>query len=159
MFLPNDEIPRNFRCPVTLDIMEDPVKADDNYTYERDAITSWMAEHSNRSPMTKQVLSTNLIPNTNLKNDIDRYFRRKNTMLTIYVKDMSNRNVIITIDENKKLSQFKQEVSKKNGVKVDEMNLVYLGKPLKNLDNKTLKELKIQNETTINLLYRGEGGF
>ena len=158
MFLPRDEIPRNFRCPITFEIMEDPVEMEDHYIYERDAITHWMAEHSNRSPMTNQVMSTNMIPNINLKNSISQYLQNKNGMIKVFLKDVDDRIVIVSINENQTLRHFKEEVKRLNGINEDEQFLVYMGKPLKNMDDKTLKELKIINGSTVNLLLRLKGG-
>eukprot|EP00727_Mastigamoeba_balamuthi_P007218 m51a1_g3116 putative wd40 repeat-containing protein (775) ;mRNA; f:170913-174845 len=44
-------LPRDFVCPITLQIMEDPVVAPDGFTYEREAISKWLAGHCT-SPMT-----------------------------------------------------------------------------------------------------------
>jgi hypothetical protein len=37
-----DSVPDDFTCPITYGIMRDPVTADDNKTYERNAIVDWM---------------------------------------------------------------------------------------------------------------------
>lgn len=65
-------------CPITLEIMKDPVVAGDGHTYERKAIVEWIRSHGN-SPMTQQPLSAlALVPNLNLKHQIDVYHRTKN---------------------------------------------------------------------------------
>lgn len=43
--------PSVFICPISQDVMCDPVVAADGYTYERDVIAAWMARHDT-SPMT-----------------------------------------------------------------------------------------------------------
>jgi hypothetical protein len=54
-------IPDEFMCPITLEIMDDPVLCDDTYTYERTAI---IAIQNSISPMTRQSFDkSNLIPN------------------------------------------------------------------------------------------------
>ena len=64
-------IPDEFMCPITLDIMKDPVLCEDGYTYEKSAI---MAIQNSLSPMTRQPINkTKLIPNRALKNTIDRF--------------------------------------------------------------------------------------
>ena len=50
-------IPADFFCPITSEIMEDPVVTADGHTYERKAITAWLAK-SNTSPMTGVTLET-----------------------------------------------------------------------------------------------------
>ncbi|GFR50793.1 hypothetical protein Agub_g13058 [Astrephomene gubernaculifera] len=60
-----------FLCPITLEVMEDPVIATDGYTYERSAITEWLAQH-NTSPQTNEAMPDNamLIPNHCLRSAI-----------------------------------------------------------------------------------------
>lgn len=59
----------SFLCPITRDIMEDPVIAKDGHTYEKEAIEMWFNNNS-RSPKTNQQISTELIPNYALKSAI-----------------------------------------------------------------------------------------
>ena len=57
----------HFICPITLEVMKDPVICSDGITYERSAITEWLKTH-NTSPKTNQVLpNKTLIPNLTLK--------------------------------------------------------------------------------------------
>jgi len=75
-----DNIPDEFICPITLEVMEDPVICNDGYTYERSAIESITG---NISPMTRQEIDkTNLIPNRALKNCILRYNEKLITEIT-----------------------------------------------------------------------------
>ena len=63
------EIPNEFLCPITLEIMQNPVIASDGNTYERSAILQHINMHPEypRSPLTRDILQTNiLIPNNNL---------------------------------------------------------------------------------------------
>ncbi|KAL4229143.1 WD repeat [Mactra antiquata] len=67
-------IPDEYLCPITREIMKDPVICTDGYTYERAAILSWMEKGKDRSPMTNAILSTkDLTPNRCLKMLIQRY--------------------------------------------------------------------------------------
>jgi len=68
-----DEIPHEFICSISQDIMYDPVKTEDGHTYERKAIEKWF-ESSMKSPLTGLNLKTTaLIQNTELKSKIDQY--------------------------------------------------------------------------------------
>ncbi|EKD44842.1 MAG: hypothetical protein ACD_70C00208G0002 [uncultured bacterium] len=51
------KIPSAFICPITFEIMEDPVMCVDGHTYERAAIDRWLKENKN-SPMTGARLSS-----------------------------------------------------------------------------------------------------
>jgi hypothetical protein len=66
-----NNIPDEFICPITLDIMDDPVLCEDGYTYERTAIKTIL---NSLSPMTRQHIDkTKLVPNRGLKNEIIRF--------------------------------------------------------------------------------------
>jgi hypothetical protein len=54
--------PSSFVCPITTDVMRDPVSTIDGYCYERTAIEKWFSCH-NTSPMTNLPLKSKaLIP-------------------------------------------------------------------------------------------------
>lgn len=64
----SDTIPTEFRCPITMDIMRDPVMCADGHTYDRIAIESWLLTHDT-SPLTNKTLPhTHLLPNHALRN-------------------------------------------------------------------------------------------
>ena len=46
-----------YRCPITREVMRDPVVLADGHSYERDAIQLWLATHDT-SPMTGKVLDS-----------------------------------------------------------------------------------------------------
>jgi U-box domain len=70
-------IPPEFTCPITLELMIDPVIASDGHTYERKDIEAWLASN-NKSPKTNLPLpDKRLIPNIALRQIIDD-FRDKN---------------------------------------------------------------------------------
>ena len=65
--------PDEYCCPISLEIMEDPVIAADEFTYERDEIEAWLKK-SRTSPKTGEALEhTHLISNRNLQNLIKDY--------------------------------------------------------------------------------------
>ena len=70
----NKEPPKEFLCPISNELMYDPVIAFDNITYDRTNIVKYLEEHS-KSPSTgesdkdQRILNT-LFPNRNLKKRI-----------------------------------------------------------------------------------------
>ena len=69
-------VPDEFLCPITREVMKDPVIAEDGYTYERSAIVAWMEKGKTSSPMTNGLLNTKqLTPNRSLKMLIQRYLQ------------------------------------------------------------------------------------
>ena len=53
-------LPNEFKCPISLELMVDPVVASDGCTYERDSIAAWLSEH-NTSPTTNAPLESRLL--------------------------------------------------------------------------------------------------
>jgi hypothetical protein len=57
----------HFHCPLTLEVMRNPVVTVDGHSFEESAIRLWLQDHDT-SPMTNQVLASKvLIPNITLK--------------------------------------------------------------------------------------------
>jgi hypothetical protein len=64
------KVPEAFKCPITHEIMIDPVFLSDGHTYERKAIEMWLQTH-NSSPMTGlQLINKQLTPSHTLKSMI-----------------------------------------------------------------------------------------
>jgi len=53
----DQEVPDEFVCPITCEIIREPVVALDGFVYEKDAIESWFTQ-SNRSPTTNEPLDS-----------------------------------------------------------------------------------------------------
>jgi hypothetical protein len=67
------DAPDEFRCPITMEVMTDPVIGDDGQTYERAAIERALSANP-VSPMTRQRMTTaNLRPNFALRSTIQRW--------------------------------------------------------------------------------------
>jgi hypothetical protein len=81
-------IPEEFHCPITHEIMKDPVMTSDGHSYERTAITDWFQQIQNSphnsssstasylltSPQTNEPLQSHeLYPNHALRNIIEKY--------------------------------------------------------------------------------------
>uniref|UniRef100_A0A3Q4N2F3 WD repeat, SAM and U-box domain-containing protein 1 n=1 Tax=Neolamprologus brichardi TaxID=32507 RepID=A0A3Q4N2F3_NEOBR len=67
-------IPDEFLCPITRELMKEPVIAADGYSYEKEAIESWISTKNRSSPMTNlPLLTTLLTPNHTLKMAIGRW--------------------------------------------------------------------------------------
>lgn len=69
------DIPNGYQCPITHEIMADPVIAGDGHTYERAAIEDWLlVRNMDTSPKTGAVLAhKELQANFTLKSLIDEY--------------------------------------------------------------------------------------
>ncbi|KAJ8443078.1 hypothetical protein Cgig2_004283 [Carnegiea gigantea] len=61
-------IPTHFRCPISLDMMKDPVTMSTGITYDRESIEKWLEAGNMTCPMTKQVLRTlDPVPNHTIR--------------------------------------------------------------------------------------------
>jgi len=69
----NFEYPQEFKCPITQDVMRDPVVASDGHSYERNALEKLMNTRYAKSPLTREKLTSVKIPNINLKKRIRDY--------------------------------------------------------------------------------------
>ncbi|QHO24999.1 hypothetical protein HN51_048462 [Arachis hypogaea] len=71
-------VPADFRCPISLELMRDPVVVATGQTYDRESIKLWMDSGHNTCPKTGQTLAhTELIPNRALRNMIALWCREQ----------------------------------------------------------------------------------
>ncbi|XP_030511381.2 U-box domain-containing protein 3 isoform X2 [Rhodamnia argentea] len=72
-------IPPYFRCPLSLELMGDPVIVASGQTYERASIQKWLDYGLTVCPKTRQLLThTNLIPNYTVKAMVEGWCRHNN---------------------------------------------------------------------------------
>ena len=57
------EVPDDYVCPITAEIMTDPVSTLDGFTYEREAITEWLRTKDTSPSTGAKLESKTLIPN------------------------------------------------------------------------------------------------
>ncbi|KAM7252903.1 hypothetical protein ACFE04_025521 [Oxalis oulophora] len=75
-------IPHEFLCPITLEIMIDPVIVATGVTFERDSIQKWIDTNHMTCPKTRQALvHLSLAPNFALKNLIQQWCEKTNFKL------------------------------------------------------------------------------
>ncbi|KAA8528827.1 hypothetical protein F0562_036182 [Nyssa sinensis] len=66
---PSLAIPHEFLCPITLEIMTDPVIVATGQTYEKESIQQWLDSNHRTCPKTGQILAhLSLVPNFALRN-------------------------------------------------------------------------------------------
>jgi hypothetical protein len=67
-----ESIPDEFLCPISTDIMSDPVITSAGQTYERSCIEEWLESHDT-DPMSHIPISRTLTPNIAMRQAIERY--------------------------------------------------------------------------------------
>lgn len=79
----NLDIPHEFLCPITHEIMREPVMCSDGYTYEKNAISEWFMSGKSTSPMTNdQLTNTEYRFNHDLRNQIFEFIENKSKETT-----------------------------------------------------------------------------
>lgn len=90
--------PVDFRCPISLELMRDPVAVATGQTYDRESIKLWIESGHNTCPKTGQTLAhTNLIPNRALKNLIAMWCRQQR----IPFEHAENKDKVSAVKKNK----------------------------------------------------------
>ena len=108
-----DNIPEEFRCCVTGNIMDDPVTCDDGYTYDKDSIENLC--HMISAKTFKKIRT--VIPNRALKNSIDRF---KQDNINIIIKEL---DVSLKLKQDKERElYYLQDQLELNDVKLASIN-------------------------------------
>lgn len=69
--------PLDFECPLTLELLDEPVKASDGKVYEKTAIELWLSGGNTTSPITgAELTSKKLVPDKKLRDSIRRWKAR-----------------------------------------------------------------------------------
>ncbi|KAF3558288.1 hypothetical protein F2Q69_00013269 [Brassica cretica] len=68
----------DLRCPISLEIMNDPVVLETGHTYDRSSITKWFSAGNITCPKTgKTLVSTVLVGNVSVKQVVHSYFEQE----------------------------------------------------------------------------------
>lgn len=102
-------VPEEYICPLTLDVMTEPLLSKEGHNYEREAILSWVADHGT-SPLTREALRpSQLVRNRTLETKI-RFFLKQRGVAEDAVLDKGNGGFadfvgyVMSEDEHKSLS-------------------------------------------------------
>ncbi|KAJ0260099.1 U-box domain-containing protein 12 [Hirschfeldia incana] len=69
-----NNVPEDFRCPISLKLMSDPVIVSSGQTYDRDCIKKWLEEGNSTCPKTKETLTSDTVtPNYALRSLIAQW--------------------------------------------------------------------------------------
>ncbi|KAM2954849.1 hypothetical protein FF1_033081 [Malus domestica] len=91
--------PADFRCPISLELMRDPVTVATGQTYDRESIKLWIEAGHNTCPKTGQALAhTELIRNLALKNLIAMWCRQQKIPFETAAK---NKGLVNAVKKNK----------------------------------------------------------
>ena len=72
------DVAEELLCPISCEVMTDPVSADDGHTYERACIEAWFAKGKRTSPATNALLeSLKLRPNHVVRRMVAKYLAER----------------------------------------------------------------------------------
>lgn len=152
------DVPIEYCCPLTLEIMEFPVRASDGITYEKKNILKYMQEHDNESPITEEKMKSELIENTDIKNKIKQFLNSFEIKpINVFVTDLDGKHYDIIINNNETIKTLKNKIMEKTGLQYDMIYLTHQGKLL-TVDGSSLKNIGIDNNSTIYIKARLNGG-
>ncbi|KAH7846805.1 hypothetical protein Vadar_018402 [Vaccinium darrowii] len=107
---PSLAIPNEFLCPITLEIMSDPVIVATGQTYERESIQKWLDSDHRTCPKTGQSLAhLSLAPNFALRNLILQWCEKNNFQLPKKEAPTSSENS--NVEHNNEISSVVQQLS------------------------------------------------
>ncbi len=107
-----------FFCPITRDIMRDPVTLiSDGHTYENSALKRWFQTGTQISPLTAETVSTNTTPNHALRKAISEFLdkfpeHQKQIMDQKTLEKVINiqiKEILIVFNKNKKINDSNAE--------------------------------------------------
>ena len=92
-------VPDEFICPLTLDVMVEPIVSREGHNYEREAILNWVAEHGT-SPLTRKPMRpSQLVPNRALQAQIS-FFLREHGVESSSDASLTNDDDVVENDVN-----------------------------------------------------------
>lgn len=111
------KIPEDFLCPITQQMMENPVVVADGHSYEREFIDQWFKRGNRTSPLTNQPLDNfTLAPNLALKKAISDFkqkmpeIQRENALklnMKAKIEALEKERDFLAM-ENKKMEQIRR---------------------------------------------------
>jgi len=108
-------IPDDFRCPISLDLMKDPVIVATGQTYERGCIERWLEAGHDTCPKTQQKLpSKSLTPNYVLRSLITQWCEANGIEPPQRSAQLSNAPVSCTAAEHNNVVELLQKLSSQN---------------------------------------------
>ncbi|KAL0232351.1 hypothetical protein PCE1_002692 [Barthelona sp. PCE] len=135
-----------FKCPLTYELMEDPVLTPYGHSFERSAITQWLLK-SDKCPLTRRPLSIkDLHPNIQLRKVIEEYRKQNNKICSdhgtvasesgLFQQFQVNRNQLYALDD--------QRTELEEGIDVLEVRIDKISNAIKRLSTKIQEKIKKQ---------------
>lgn len=101
-------VPQSFKCPITHEVMRDPMMTQDGHVYESDAIQEWFRRGHRTSPVTgAELVNLSLLPEVPLRRAIEEYMALRPEIarreLTLRSDLLNLRNVVEKLEQEAKV--------------------------------------------------------
>ena len=140
-------IPEYFKCPISLEIMQEPVICEDGYTYDKESI---IGLKDSISPVTGQFINTGkLIANRNLKNMITDFLDKNNMTFPTKKKtettNLPNLMEQMRLDRMSALEKFEEGERQKELARIEQIKKEILDRE-KRQEEERLKKRREKEE-------------
>ncbi|XP_023006817.1 U-box domain-containing protein 26-like [Cucurbita maxima] len=117
-----ETIPHLFRCPISLDLLKDPVTLCTGHTYERSSIQKWLASGNLTCPVTMQRLhDPSFVPNNTLRHLITQWLQMSDQINPHCVSAIDSMSALRSKLESDEFSfQYKIQVLQRVKIVYDE---------------------------------------
>jgi hypothetical protein len=92
----DEKIPDYLICPITCELILDPVLLSSGHTYEREVITTHFEKNGFKDPMTGEAVNANIVDNINLRQAIEDYIEKYNFSMTLGTRGVTSTQKKIT---------------------------------------------------------------
>lgn len=140
-------IPNHFICPISHNIMEDPVIIQDGFTYDREYIIQWF-ETNTTSPLTREIIDPQIIiPNINLKHSITEWKSLNDSSLN----DNSLNDNLLNDNSNDNLLNDNSNNDSSNNNSFNESNIFLSTSVNEYIRNKLIYHARKENKYNSNI--------
>lgn len=158
---PCEDIPEEFMCPITNQVMRVPYFMPDGYTYEKEAIEQWL-KTKEESPFTREPMKIeNGKINYNLLNMIDKFRQslrpQKEKSIKAIINTIEGKKLYLEIPPHISVIELKKLIQNKTNMLPSHMRIMHCARQLR--DDANIDDYNIQDNSTLHILGRLLGGY
>lgn len=154
------DVPEEFYCPITNQVMRVPFMMPDTYTYEKEAIEKAL-KIKPESPFTKEPMKIEdgkinhalLRMIENFRQNLRPQVSKK---INVILDTIDGKKIICEINPHISVEELKQVIHEKLGIAPREFRIIHCAKQLD--DSKNIDDYNIQDRSILHILMRLRGG-
>mmetsp|Transcript_105211 Transcript_105211/g.183004 ORF Transcript_105211/g.183004 Transcript_105211/m.183004 type:complete len:1936 (+) Transcript_105211:74-5881(+) len=166
------EPPAEFLCPITQELMEDPVTCADGHSYESQALNHWARTLGHRtSPLTGASfprLASSIVQNHALRKQIEAWRLKhpsagsgskssasqlqRPPSFQIFVRTLTGKTIVLDVDDETLIIEVKKKIMEATGIPCEaQRGYTFAGKLWQD-ESKTLKECGVKKHDSLQLV-------